>query len=231
MQLIKQSKIANTYFNKGDRDKAYRTIIRIDRDIQGKFAFLIQLSQSFFSENDETRVIQIIEEIARDSMEEAIKQNGNYHLYCDMMNGKISYDLIEDFFTRLARHCFIHTQEYFANKNNQAALQEIIKISTCYSTLQGFFNLKNKQSHPRTESPKTNSSSNISHYSILGLKPTASKAEVRKAYKRLALKHHPDKLVRNEKKNESEPKFEERKRLSAEKFNMISTAHEILMGL
>jgi curved DNA-binding protein CbpA len=32
-----------------------------------------------------------------------------------------------------------------------------------------------------------------SSYAILGLKPTASYDEIRRAYKKLVLKHHPDK--------------------------------------
>ena len=39
-------------------------------------------------------------------------------------------------------------------------------------------------------------------YSILGVEETASAADIRKAYMRLALKHHPDKNLGNESSSE-----------------------------
>ena len=52
------------------------------------------------------------------------------------------------------------------------------------------------------------------YYEILGVSKTADEREIKKAYKRLAMKHHPD---RNQGDKESESKFKE-----------IKEAYEIL---
>lgn len=51
-------------------------------------------------------------------------------------------------------------------------------------------------------------------YDALGIKPTATQAQIKKAYHQMALKHHPD-------KNKDNPS-------SAEKFKEVSQAYEIL---
>ncbi|CAN8270642.1 unnamed protein product [Cochlearia groenlandica] len=61
------------------------------------------------------------------------------------------------------------------------------------------FRFKAPTNHPGSVS-QTNSlrfttrcsTQDVSHYKILGLTPLASQAEVKRAFKRLALKYHPD---------------------------------------
>lgn len=54
----------------------------------------------------------------------------------------------------------------------------------------------------------------IDYYKILGVKKNATKAEIKKAYRKLARKHHPD-LNPNDKKAEL-------------KFKQVNEAHEVL---
>jgi DnaJ like chaperone protein len=58
-------------------------------------------------------------------------------------------------------------------------------------------------------------------YGVLGLKPSASKAEVKKAYRRLMSQNHPDKLV-------AKGLPEEMMRLAKEKTQKISKAYETI---
>ncbi|KAF3519823.1 hypothetical protein DY000_02063702, partial [Brassica cretica] len=52
--------------------------------------------------------------------------------------------------------------------------------------------IKTDHSHRLTRFPTRCSSPDLSHYRVLGLTPFASQAEVKRAFKRLALKYHPD---------------------------------------
>ena len=58
-------------------------------------------------------------------------------------------------------------------------------------------------------------------YGVLGLKPSASKAEVKKAYRRLMSQNHPDKLI-------AKGLPEEMMRLAKEKTQKISKAYETI---
>ena len=46
-------------------------------------------------------------------------------------------------------------------------------------------------------------------YEVLGLKRGASEEEVKKAYRRLSRKYHPDANINNPNKDEAEEKFKE----------------------
>ncbi|MGB0894080.1 MAG: J domain-containing protein [Parashewanella sp.] len=59
----------------------------------------------------------------------------------------------------------------------------------------------------------------INHFSVLGIKPNAKDNEIKRAYKRLSNKYHPDKLLNA---NEDE------KAQAAETLHRIQAAYDIL---
>ena len=66
---------------------------------------------------------------------------------------------------------------------------------------------------PPPPPPKQPVNSNLIHYQNLGLTPDASEADIKKAYKKLALKYHPDKNPEG-----------------AEQFKIINNSYHILTG-
>ncbi|MGK5594907.1 MAG: J domain-containing protein [Parachlamydiaceae bacterium] len=228
-------KIALSFHKEGHLNRALFLIDIYHRDTQEKFALLIQLAQSLFSENDERGVIEVIKEMAQESLKNKMIAKGMSNIYDKV----IKENNVEAFFTRLAKDCFVKTKGYFINKEAQAIILEIKKASISPITLQRFCNLK--QSYTRPKSSRTYSSSNkeyfrslyesryARYYSVLGLESTASKGEIKKAYMKLALKYHPDKAVRSQ--NESEDEFDKRKRMHEEQFKIIAEAYKALMKL
>ncbi|MCL1076871.1 J domain-containing protein [Parashewanella spongiae] len=60
----------------------------------------------------------------------------------------------------------------------------------------------------------------INHFSVLGIKPSAKEDEIKKAYKRLSNKFHPDKML-----NASEGE----KQQSASMLHRIQSSYEVLI--
>jgi DnaJ-class molecular chaperone len=59
----------------------------------------------------------------------------------------------------------------------------------------------------------------INHFSVLGVKPSAKEDDIKKAYKRLSNKYHPDKLL-----NASE----EEKQQASDALHRVKKAYEVL---
>lgn len=72
---------------------------------------------------------------------------------------------------------------------------------------------------PEDEAAALYSEQHVDYYAVLGVTRDASTAEVRQAYKKQALLHHPDKMAR---------KSHEEQRAAEEQFKVISRAYQVL---
>mmetsp|Transcript_20303 Transcript_20303/g.67766 ORF Transcript_20303/g.67766 Transcript_20303/m.67766 type:complete len:399 (-) Transcript_20303:100-1296(-) len=73
-----------------------------------------------------------------------------------------------------------------------------------------------KSGGTRTRAPPQPSREEPNYYDVLGVEPTATEAEIKKAFYKLALVHHPDKVSG------------ERTEEAAEKFKLINSAYSVL---
>jgi Flp pilus assembly protein TadD len=245
------SKIANAFLKKGDKENAIEAIKELDRKNDHlKMQFFIQIAQSAFSNKDEAGVLDAIHQIVMGALVNKFLAIGKFKIFYEtMMEVNISNNVISNFFVELGKCCYEQAKVYFSSGDTQAILKEIITKATDSSTMQAFLNLNPRRPDAGFEFPKSapkssgdDSKSSKSrpkasrsmpksatanpyekYYSVLGLNSTASKSEVNKKYRKLALKYHPDKIRRDD--TETESAFEKRKIKWEEKFKKISGAY------
>lgn len=90
-------------------------------------------------------------------------------------------------------------------------------VNQSYNSYQSYSGGSSNSYSSRSSSP-----SHTDPYAVLGISPTASDDEVKKAYRRLAMKYHPDKV---------EGMGEEVKKQSAEQFRKINEAYEQIKAI
>jgi len=91
--------------------------------------------------------------------------------------------------------------------NEQQAAQEIARLLGIQEEDRQSLQAEFIQTHDR-------------YYELLGLKPGATKAQIKKAYRKLALSHHPDRVAHL---------GEEYVQMAKEKFQKINEAYEIVL--
>lgn len=224
-------KIANAFLIKGNREKALKTIKEIYSS-DAKAAFLIQIAQSYFSANDEIGVVKIIKELVEGLLQDKMIKMGLHEIY---MQNTIFSNAGDEFFFQIAKACYELTKGYFSSHNAQAILEAIITRATDISTIDAFIALQPEKTRAGFESSENKTSPNKDkltseekdkYCKVLGLTSEALWEDIRKAYKKLSLKYHADKILQKE--DESDSEYQKRKELSAKKFNEIAEAHEKL---
>lgn len=218
------AKIAEAYVKKGEGDKAIQETRKIFGD--NKYKFWIQIARSYFLKNDEAGAIKAIKKIAEELFELNAFNKNKLTSYIEIIIDNSA--AAGKFFDSLAKDCFIQAKVHFAANDTQAILQEIRRKSTDDLTLEAFLKLKISRPYTNTKPCTRNNTfsdlNNAQYYSTLGLTPTASKEEVKKAFRALALKYHSDKIKGDA--NEDKSDLEKRKKLYEEKLKSVIEAYK-----
>lgn len=105
-------------------------------------------------------------------------------------------------------------EEQVRNKNYHEQQKQNTKKSFWSSWRDTYESNKNKNSNTYSNASSSSSSSRVNAndltlYKVLGVKPTATKEEIQKAFREKALKTHPDRFHTTEEKEKAKEKFQE----------------------
>ena len=123
----------------------------------------------------------------------------------------------DDFFNSYGSRTGSTNRTYYGGFNSREEAEEFFRTffgggfgqssaNTAGSTYGGYSNQNGSGGYQRTTNTHTTDKSK--YYSILGVSRGASQDEIKKAYRKLAKEHHPDRFVNS---SESEKKYHENK--------------------
>ena len=170
--------------------KTIKPLSRADVDFVKQF-----LSKNFGEKKTEDAVSQL-----QEFMKQDIPLNG----VCKQIRKNLDYS---------SRLQLIHFLKKLVNNNENATESEQYIINIISEELGG--TVKNKQ----IASPTINALT-VEAYKILGVNSSTSVSDVKKAYRNLALKYHPDKVEPHQ--------SEEKKKIASEKFQQLTRAYNII---
>lgn len=156
-------------------------------------------------------------------LRDAVKQDFNLHAVCRQIMVNTDYDTryhMVDFLFGIAKadsnfspqeeRTLLDIATYLGINMQDLASIYVRHVGTHY---KGYYNGRSYNSGNRAESNGKNP------YEVLGIKSTATDDEVRRAFRRLAMKYHPDKM---------EGMGEEIKRKAQQQFQEINQAYETI---
>lgn len=162
---------------------------------------------------NKNRLNSITREHLKDVFNKAKENPQNYE---EVAKNFINECFLSDFAKQNIIQMFFYFISLDGLSNNK--LNAVHKISIIFNQEYFFKNIKDTIFNKRNSYAKE---SNFDPYKVLELSPNASADEIKKAYRKLAKKYHPDMLnVENMSKEEYEK--------SIEKFRQINKAYEIL---
>lgn len=203
------AKVVQQALENNDNNFAWKAVGQIYG--QNKNIVLVEMARVYLSRNNEEQVILAIRSILFNlSLRESYYNSNNIDVEAlDKLGNKI-YEKIKN---------------EFSNHDNKDILDSID-----FEFLNFKRNYNNQKAYEEAKSQKYESSSGDSstYYDILGLPKGASLEQIKKAFKKLTLQFHPDRIIRN--KDEDESSYLKRKNEAQEKFKSIANAYEMLTG-
>lgn len=169
-------------------------------------------------------IIDIMKSKFRDNLNEAGRSRYYKILVHNLRNTKF-----DDFLSSVAMTCLDSVRS--VDLNDPKALFKTIEAKTATrANIEAFLRFdpgyKSGSYQNFPENDEEAAENKDAYYADLGLKNTATKDEVKKAYMKLCYQYHPDRIVQA--KNESVADFEKRQKQAEEMFKKVAAAYEAL---
>ncbi|MCG8575513.1 MAG: DnaJ domain-containing protein [Flavobacteriales bacterium] len=185
-------------------------------DIRTEKSELIYIQEALSKHFDSKKVNQLMNQL-KVNLDKKIDHKGGCHYVAANFNLPSKVQLIHLLIGVVTADGFLSHKEYDLIK--EMARRMRIPHSTFHSILSMFrFRREGEEQKKRQFKSRTKTSLNQA-YSILGVKPSVSDKMVKKAYRKLAILHHPDKVIHL---------GEDLQKASKEKFQIIQEAYEII---
>ncbi len=218
-------KIARIYIDRKEADNAFKAIGNKWCTTHERKDLLIELIQLYASQNNPEGVINTIKDFVDFAIKAKLKKTKYFSLYHTTYIDNLSDKNFRAWIKQAAKESYNCLKGSF---DKQSIVDAVNKCCTD-EFIEGFLRFNKKYTRNEYSNVKDIPSENHldKFYSELGLKASASKEDIKKAFKKLTLQYHPDRVVKKE--NESESDYAKRKTESEEKFKVISEAYQILM--
>ncbi len=221
-------KITQSYIDKGNLDDAYHTIINLSNASPKLIAYLLVIAHTYSTNGDEKKILIPLAKIVNMLFAAKMEVDGNLQIYDDIiLNLNTCLEALE-FFNNLTILCYTQTKQHFSNNNIQNIINTMVRIVTDPRRIFTFINIglggspydgfgSADQQTPQAVKDKSQ------YYKDLGLEPGADAKEINRAFRKLALKYHPDKIIKRA--EETDADFEQRKEDAKKEYEKISTAN------
>lgn len=218
-------KIARIYIDRKEADNTFKAIGNKSCTSEERKDLLAELIQLYASQNNPEGAINTINNFVDFAIKAKLKNTKYFSLYHTMYIENLS----DKNFRAWIKQAAIESYNSLKGSFDKQSIIDAVNKRCTDNFIEGLlrFNKKyniNDYSNVKDPSPENQ---NDNFYSELGLMPSASKEDVKKAFKKLTLQYHPDRVIQKE--NESESDYVKRKKESEEKYKAILEAYRILM--
>ena len=159
--------------------------------------------------------------IAMSHVRAELRQPGSLHTFCQEISMNFDNAAKIQLMHLLVGICAADSVMSTAERQKLFDIARRIEFSSAtLNAIIGRFRFRTEEQQEQYETRTKKTDSQLENaYTVLGLTPTVSDPEIKKAYKKLALQHHPDKVAHQ---------GEQLQKSAAEKFKTIAAAYDLI---